>query len=262
MEIIDAHTHIYPEKIAERAKDFLRESFKREMIDIPILENLFKYMDNAGISKSVLASVASRPDQVISINNWLFSIKDERIIPFASMHPFFDNYKEELKRIKDNAKGVKIQSEFQMFNIDDEKAFPMYEELEKLEIPVLFHCGVELTSPGIVRSSPDKMLKVLEKFPSMKVIGAHMGGFLMWEEVLDKLVGKNIYFDTSDSIRFMKKETLKGYFEKHGFDKIFYASDFPLENPKDDVDFIKALDIFEENKEKIFSGNIKKLLGL
>ena len=101
----------------------MRESFKREMIDIPILENLFKYMDNAGISKSVLASVASRPDQVISINNWLFSIKDERIIPFASMHPFFDNYKEELKRIKDNAKGVKIQSEFQMFNIDDEKHF-------------------------------------------------------------------------------------------------------------------------------------------
>jgi hypothetical protein len=28
-----------------------------------------------------------------------------------------------------------------------------------------------------------------------------MGGFLMWEEVLEKLAGKNIYLDTSDSIR-------------------------------------------------------------
>jgi predicted TIM-barrel fold metal-dependent hydrolase len=27
----------------------------------------------------------------------------------------------------------------------------------------------------------------MEKFPELKVIGAHMGGFLMWEEVLEKL---------------------------------------------------------------------------
>ena len=262
MEIIDSHTHIYPDKIAEKAKEYLQQSFKRTMIDLPTKDNLFKYMEKAGVSKSVVASVASRPEQVLPINNWLFSNKDERIIPFAAMHPFFEDYKEELKRIKDNARGIKIQSEFQLFYVDDEKAFPMYEELEKLGIPVLFHCGVELTSIGEVRSSPDRMLKVLEKFPGLKVIGAHMGGFLMWDEVLEKLAGKNIYFDTSDSIRFMKRETLKLYFEKHGYDKIFHASDFPLENPKNEVDFIRSLDISEEDKEKIFSGNIKKLLEI
>ncbi|MCL2484732.1 MAG: amidohydrolase family protein [Endomicrobia bacterium] len=261
MEIIDSHTHVYPDKVAEKAKEHLQKAFSRTMIDLPIVSNLFKHMDKAGISKSVVASVASRPDQVVPINNWLFSLKDTRIIPFAAMHPYFDGYKEELKRIKDNACGIKLQSEFQLFFVDDEKAFPMYEELQKLQIPVLFHCGVELSSPGEVRSSPDRILNVMKKFPELKIIGAHMGGFLMWDEVLEKLAGKNIYFDTSDSLK-MKKELLTRLFEKHGFDKIFYGSDFPLEYPKNDVNSIKSLDISQENKQKILSGNIKSFLTL
>ncbi|MDR1941472.1 MAG: amidohydrolase family protein [Endomicrobium sp.] len=262
MEIIDSHTHIYPQKIAQKAKEELQRAFSKTMIDLPVKDNLFKYMDEAGISRSVIACVASRPQQVVSINDWLFSIKDYRIIPFASMHPYFADYKEELKRIKDNARGIKIQSEFQLFYVDDEQAFPMYEELQKLQIPVLFHCGIELSSPGEVRSSPDRILKVITKFPELKVIGAHMGGYLLWEESLEKLAGKNIYFDTSDSISRMKTELMEKFFEKHGYDKIFYGSDFPLEVPKKETDFIKNLNISEENKEKIFSLNIKKLLDL
>lgn len=262
MEIIDTHTHIYPDKVVEKAKDHLQKSFNKTMIDIPTLDNLLKHMDKAGISKSIVASVASRPDQVISINNWLFSINDKRIIPFASMHPDFKDYKEEFKRIKDKAFGVKIQSEFQKFFIDEEKAFPIYEEMQKLEIPVLFHCGIELSSPGEIRSSPDRVLNIMKKFPELKIIGAHMGGYLMWEDVLEKLAGKSIYFDTSDSIRAMGKELLEEYFQKHGFDKILYASDFPLEKPEEEVEFIKKLEISDENKEKIFSKNIKNLLNI
>jgi len=263
MEIIDSHTHAYPEKVVARAKENLQQSFSREMITMPVLDNLYKYMDDAGISKSVVASVASRPDQVISINDWLFSIKDKRIIPFAAIHPDFQNYKEELKRIKDNACGVKLQSEFQLFFVDEERAFPMYGELEKLGIPVLFHCGVELSSKSKeVRSSPERILNVMNKFPGLKIIGAHMGGFLMWEEALEKLAGKNIYFDTSESIRHMPLELLNKFFAKHGFDKIFFGSDFPLNVPKKEVEALKLLTISSENKEKIFAKNIKNLLKI
>jgi predicted TIM-barrel fold metal-dependent hydrolase len=262
MEIFDAHTHIYPDKIALRAKDELQRAFSKVMIDLPVKDNLLKYMDEAGVFKSAVLAVASRPDQVVSINSWLFSIKDDRIIPFASMHPYFKNYKEEFKRIKDNAFGIKLQTEFQLFYADGEEAFHIYEELEKLSLPVLFHCGVELSSKGEVRSSPSRILNVLNKFPGLKVICAHMGGYLMWEDALSKLGGKNVYFDTSDSIREMSADLREKFFAKHGFDKILYGSDFPLEYPKTETDFIKNLNISEENKEKILGGNIKKLLNL
>lgn len=266
MEIIDSHCHIWPEKVAQKAKDFLEQAFNHKMIDLPVADNLLKYMDEAGISKSITSSVASRPDQVVSINNWLFSIKNQRFIPFASMHPFYyefagkDKLADEMKRISDYAFGIKLQPEFQNFYIDDEKVFPLYEMLQELDLPVIFHCGIELSSPGEVKSSPERMIKVLEKFPEMKVIGAHMGGFMMWEEVLEKLAGKNIYFDTSDSIRAMKPELLNAFFEKHGFDKIIYGSDFPMQSPKEEVTFIKNLNISDENKEKILSTNASNLL--
>ncbi|MDR3112992.1 MAG: amidohydrolase family protein, partial [Endomicrobium sp.] len=141
-------------------------------------------------------------------------------------------------------------------------AFHIYEELEKYSLPVLFHCGVELSSKGEVRSSPDRILNVLNKFPNLKVICAHMGGYLMWNEALEKLGGKNVYFDTSDSIREMGDDLRNEFFAKHGFDKILFGSDFPLEYPKTEINFIKSLNISEENKEKILGGNIKKLLNL
>ncbi|MDR2818166.1 MAG: amidohydrolase family protein [Endomicrobium sp.] len=262
MEIVDAHNHIWTEKVASKARDYLENFTKRKLVTLPTADNLLKVMDEAGISKSIVSSVASYPRQVVSINNWLFSIKQKRLIPFASIHPFLDGFKDELKRIQDNAFGIKLQPEFQNFYVDDERAFPLYEEIQKLNLTILLHCGAEISSQGEIRSAPERVLKVIEKFPELKIIGAHMGGFLMWKEVLEKLAGKNIYLDTSDSIRIMKKELLEQFFEKHGFDKIIYGSDFPIQDPKEEIEFIKTLNISEENKQKILSCNIKNLINL
>jgi len=262
MIIIDSHTHVWPDKVAEKAKDYLRQSFSMPISVIPTVSNLLRIMDENAISKSVIASVASRPDQVISINNWLFKTDRKRFIPFASIHPFYDKWKEELKRIKDNAFGIKFQPEFQDFYIDDEKVFPLYEQIQKLDIPVLFHCGTELSLPGIIHASPDKIIKITDKFPEMKFIGAHMGGFKIWDEVIEKLAGRNIYFDTSSSISYMKKQQLDMLMRKHSADKILFGTDFPVGNQKKEIDFLKSLDIEEDKKIKLFGGNIIKLLNL
>ncbi|MDR2395148.1 MAG: amidohydrolase family protein [Endomicrobium sp.] len=262
MEIIDSHCHIWPEKVVDKAKSYLENLLGIKMITLPTASNLLKHMNESGISKSVVSSVASRPDQVLSINNWLFSLQQERFIVFASMHPFFKGFRKELKRIQDNAYGIKFQPEFQNFYFDDELIFYIYEEIEKLQIPLLVHCGVQLNSRKNSKSSPDRILKVLNKFSSLKIIGAHMGGFLMWEESLRLLAGKNIYFDTSDSVRFMKRDLLDEFFYKHGLEKIIFGSDFPLADSKKDIEFINSLNIIDEDKEKILSGNIKKILNI
>ena len=153
MDIIDFHTHLWPDKIAEKAKEYLEKSFKMPMTAVPVEKNVLKEMDENGITKSVIASVASRPDQVEHINNWLFRLNPERFIKFASLHPFYEKWSYELDRIKDNAQGIKIQPEFQMFYIDDERVFPMYEKIQKLQIPLLFHCGYEL-STGLIQAGP------------------------------------------------------------------------------------------------------------
>ncbi|MDR2644646.1 MAG: amidohydrolase family protein [Endomicrobium sp.] len=97
-----------------------------------------------------------------------------------------------------------MQPEFQKFYVDDERTFQLYEEIQKQKLPILLHCGAEISSQGEICVTPERVLKVMGKFPELKILGVHIGGFLMWEEVLEKLSGKNIYFDTSDSIKIMK----------------------------------------------------------
>jgi len=265
MEVIDFHTHLWPDKIAEKAKEFLEASYRRPMAALPTVDNAIKFMDESGVSKSVIASVASRPEQVDHINNWLFSIKSDRFIKFASLHPFYEKWSYELDRIKDNAQGIKFQPEFQMFYIDNEKVFPVYEKIQKLQIPVLFHCGYELSLTGLIQAGPKQMLNVKKHFPEMKFVAAHMGGFRMWDK-LEKdnvIIGDDyFYVDTSSSTTFMPKEQIYRFFEKHSKDKILFGTDFPVGNPKENIELIKSLNIEKDFFEKIMHVNAEHLLKI
>jgi hypothetical protein len=265
MEVIDFHTHLWPDKIAEKAKEFLEASYRRPMTALPTVDNAIKFMDESGVSKSVIASVASRPEQVDHINNWLFSIKSDRFIKFASLHPFYEKWSYELDRIKDNAQGIKFQPEFQMFYIDNEKVFPVYEKIQKLQIPVLFHCGYELSLTGLIQAGPKQMLNVKKHFPEMKFIAAHMGGFRMWDK-LEKdnvIIGDDyFYLDTSSSITFMPKEQIIRFFKKHSKEKILFGTDFPVGNPKENIGLIKSLNIEKDFFEKIMHVNAEHLLKI
>ena len=178
------------------------------------------------------------------------------------MHPFYDKWSYELDRIKDNAEGIKFQPEFQMFFIDDEKTFPMYEKIQKLQIPILVHCGYELSLTGLVQAGPKQMLNVKKYFPEIKFVAAHMGGFQMWDDVEKEIIGDDyFYIDTSSALTFMPKEQIYRFLNKHNINKILFGTDFPIGNPEQDLKLIKSLDIKPENLEKIMHANAEKLLG-
>ena len=53
------------------------------------------------------------------------------------------------------------------------------------------------------------MLNVKKYFPEIKFIATHMGGFMLWDEIEDKIIGDNhFYLGTSSAIIFMKKTNL------------------------------------------------------
>jgi predicted TIM-barrel fold metal-dependent hydrolase len=260
--IIDIHTHAWPEKVSQKARENLEKVFKIKMVGDPTLGTLISYMDENNIDISAVCGVATKPEQVPSINEWLFSIRNKRIKVFCALHPEYKNWKEELKKIKDKGDGVKLQPEFQDFYIDDEKFFGWYEEIDKLKMPLIFHCGKELSGTMLVRSSPDRMSKVMKKFPCLKIIAAHFGGFELWDEVKKYLLGRDIYLDTSFFFHFLPKEEIKSMLLAHPKDKLLFGTDFPIVNQKKDIDFLKNLEIPEDLKERIFSLNAKSLLAI
>jgi predicted TIM-barrel fold metal-dependent hydrolase len=258
--IIDIHTHAWPEKVSRKARENLEQVFRVKLVGDPTIKTLLTYMDKNEIDISVVCAVATKPEQVPSINEWLFSVRNERIKVFCALHPEYEDWEEELKKIKDNGDGIKLQPEFQDFYIDDEKVFGWYENIEKLKLPLMFHCGKELSGTMLVRSSPDRMSKVMKKFPGLKIIAAHFGGFELWDEVKKYLLGKDIYLDTSFFFHFLPIEEIKSMILAHSPDKLLFGTDFPIVDQKKDLDFLKSLDIPEDLKSRIFSLNAKNLL--
>lgn len=260
--IIDIHTHAWPDKVSARAREFLEGTFRIKIVDEPTVETLLRYMDKNHIDVSVICSVAMRPDQVKGINNWAATVKSERIKIFASLHPDYKLWRDELKRIRDEFDGIKLQPEFQDFYIDEERVYPIYGEIERLKIPILFHCGEELSGTMLVRSSPDRVLNVRTRFPGMRMIAAHFGGFNMCKEVERHLLGKDIYLDTSYFFGHVPDEEAVRLIKLHRPDRLLFGTDFPLIDQQKDLEYINKLNISPELRKKILSENAKYLLSM
>ena len=113
-QIIDGHTHIFPEKVADRAMEQLNGMYHVDPVRRPVLDELVVEMDEAGVDRSVYAPVSTRPDQVPSINRFALDLVDHpRIIPFGTLHPHFEDVPGEIERlVAGGIRGVKLQPFF------------------------------------------------------------------------------------------------------------------------------------------------------
>ena len=114
--VVDFHTHVYPDKIAERTINTLMSSAP----DVKIytkgtLNALLESMENAGIDKSVILPVATRKGQFDTINKFALDINRnyKNLVSFGGIHPDDDNIKEKIRFLKENGfKGVKIHPDY------------------------------------------------------------------------------------------------------------------------------------------------------
>ncbi|RKY05082.1 amidohydrolase [Candidatus Poribacteria bacterium] len=262
MKAIDFHVHAFPDDLAPRAMEILSAQSGVKPYFDGTISGLLSSMERAGIEASVVQPVATKPSQVRSINNWLIGLKNERIIPFGAMHPEFENPYEELRRIKElGIKGIKLHCDYQGRFVDDEAYMPIYEAMERLGMILMLHAGVDIGLPPPYHATPERILRILEAFPKLRVVAAHMGSFKMWDEVEEKLIGREIYLDTSYVRGFMEDERALRMMREHGFDRILFASDSPWADQKAELEWILRLGIPEGELEKVLSGNAERLLS-
>jgi uncharacterized protein len=260
--IIDFHTHAWPDKVSQKARESLESLFRVKLITDPTVSELLRFMDKNGIDISVVCAVATRPEQVPSINDWVFTVRQERIRVYCALHPGYERWDEELTRIAGRGDGVKFQPEFQKFYVDDPEVFPLYARMEELGIPALFHCGEELSRTMLVRSSPERIRRIRECFPRMKIVAAHFGGFGLLESVERYLLGLDIYIDTSFFFPFVSREKARALLMKHPKERILFGTDFPLIDQIQDLEHLRGLSLPADLEERILFRNARELLGI
>ena len=134
---------------------------------------------------------------------------------------------------------------------------------KKYDLIVVTHSGVDDGFPDLpVKCTPDRILNVINEVGHDKFVLAHYGSHLLWEEVLEKLAGKNVYFDTAYTLHEVNVNTFKAIVDKHGADKILFATDCPWRDIKDDAEILRSYGFDKEIEDKIFYKNAIKLLGL
>ncbi|MBR2861386.1 MAG: amidohydrolase family protein [Clostridia bacterium] len=262
MKIIDFHTHVYPEKIAQKATENVLEFYGiTEGIwgKAGTSKNLIECGKKAGIENYVILPVALKAENVRHVNQSILNelAEHEEFFGFGTVHAEMDEMLEEVQFIEQNGlKGVKIHPDTQRFAIDDERLFEMYDYLQD-RIPMFIHCG----DPRYDYSHPQKLKRVLENFPRLTVIGAHLGGWMLFDEALEALKSKERCFvDISSSMMFMPKDNIYKYISGYGAERVLFGSDFPIWDPGVEAEKFLALDIPFEAKEKIAYKNALKIL--
>lgn len=262
--LIDFHTHAFPEKIAQKAIEKLSYASggltphtNGTFFD---LKRLFK---ESQIDKAVVLSIATNAAQQKNVNDFAASINDnETIFAFGSVFPDAPDVFEELERIKSlGLKGVKLHPDYQGFSVDDQKMKPIYKKIGELGLITIFHAGQDYGFPPPYGATPEKMEKALSWFSS-PVVAAHFGGVGSGQEVLDRLCGKDIYFDTSFGYGTMPKHYAQKIIDTHGADKILFGTDTPWHTAEMELKLLNSLEISHADWEKITHKNAEMLLEI
>ena len=262
--IIDFHTHIFPEKIADRAMSTLSASSGFLAVSNGTLNGLKNSMKEAGVDKSVVLGIATNAHQQSSVNDFMISLKDDgEIIPFGSVYPDAPDAILELERIKAaGLKGIKLHPEYQQFFVDDEKMKPIYKKASELGLIVVFHAGFDYGYPAPYHCMPENLKNAL-KWLDTPVVAAHFGGQNCTQGVLDILCGiENIYFDISFGYGTIAKPTAEMIIKKHGTDRILFGSDSPWHNPAWEKHMVENFNLTTEEKNMIFYKNAAMLLNI
>ncbi len=267
--VIDFHTHIFPDKIAEKTVAYLAEKIGYPPYYQGDKNGLLRMLKNAGADLAVSQPVVTNPKQFESINEFAYRLNCEmqgqtpRILSFGGIHPRCENIPEKMAFLKERGfLGVKLHPDFQDAYFDDEGYLEIIRSANDLDMIVLTHAGVDEGFPNCpVRCTPDRILRVYDAVAPKKLILGHFGSNRMWEEVYEKLCGLNLYFDTAFTLNFIDESLFLAIVEKHGADKILFGTDAPWQDTKEYLEKLQSFPLREEQLEKILYRNALALLN-
>ena len=165
------------------------------------------------------------------------------------------------------AAGVKLHGAYQDFDMSDERLWPTYQACEELNVPIFAHSGPDRKSRGF--AEPRAFAKMLDSFPQLRVVIAHLGGG-SWIQTLDIANAyPNTFFDCCEIVAWTQSENgpteqeLAQLIRDIGSSRVMMGSDFPWYDLDYSIDRVFSLPILSmEEKERIIGANAVDILGL
>ena len=260
MAIVDAHSHIYPEKISRKAVGAVGQFYATHM-DAPdaSAEALLATCAGSPITHHIVHSVATSPAQVETINDFVAEqcAAHDNFIGFATMHQDYENMEAEIDRaVGLGLKGVKIHPDNQRVNMDDPRLMRLYECIEG-RLPIVIHTG----DYRYDFSHPRRLKKILRRFPKLVVDAAHFGGWSIFDYALEYLEDENCFVDTSSALEFLGPRRTVELCRAYGIERVMFGSDFPMWSPVTELNLMESMGFSQAEFEAITWHNAERFVG-
>ena len=260
--VIDFHAHAFPDGLAERAIAHLEmEGNAKAFLDGKI-SSLLTSMDNAGIGRAVVCSIATKPDQFAPILNWSRQIASRRIVPLPSIHPKGPDPVGKARLVAQaGLLGIKLHPYYQDFEIDDPTLFHFFRVLEQMGLLVVCHTGFDFAFPRDRKADPVRIVRLLDKVPNLRLVATHTGAWEDWDEVERHLLGKPISMEISMSLEWLGLKRGRELLAAHPADRILFGTDSPWASQAETLRLARALNLDPERERRLLWENALALLG-
>jgi len=260
---IDAHCHVFPEKVVDKAVGAIGGFYNIPMYYRGTADNLIKAGDASGIDRFLIHSVATKPQQVSAANRYLASLVENsggRFYGLGTVHPLSDDMEHDINELQSlGLKGIKIHPDMQGFTLDCDGFMDAFEICQAKGLAVLAHTGDNRGD----RTNPNRVEHVLKSFPQLTFVGAHFGGYTVWDwavEVLPKY--DNLFVDTCSTLFWKGAWGLRDYIKAYGIDRCMFATDFPMHPASLELKALLYLGYSDDEYEKLFAQNAKRIYKL
>ena len=279
--IIDAHTHIFPEKIRKnREKYFTDEPAFKKLYESPKsrligAREMLASMDDSQVDKAVVFGFPWKDSLYFKQHNdyisEVVSRYPQRFIGLGCFDPFSDGAAEETHRCLQEG-GLSGIGELAFYQSGIENASlarlePVMEICRDRNLPVLIHTNEPIGHkyPGKTPNTLAQIYQLIDSFPKNNIILAHWGGGLFFFSLLKKEVKQRlnrVYFDTAASPYLYDPSVYRLAIELVGAGKILFGSDFPLLPPARYFDEMKAAGLSQDEIQKICGLNAAALFNV
>ena len=261
--VIDAHCHIYPDKIADKAAHATARFYTLPATYDGTLSTLLEAGAKAGIDRFVVQSVATTPQQVSSINHFIaasVAAHPDKLYGLGTLHPASEDPEADVKELLAlGLRGVKLHHDIQQFKIDDYRCLKIYELCEAYGLPMLLHTG----DHRFDYSNPNRLIPVLDIYRNLCEVGAHFGGWSMWEEASRQLRHREIFFvDCSSAFYALDNDTVRRIIANYGTDRVLFGTDYPMWDVEKEKKRFDTLGYGEADREKMLCRNALRAFRL
>lgn len=233
--VIDAHVHIFPDKIFSAVRSWFDAHAWKIRYQMNSKE-LISFLLDHGVSRVVALQYAHKPGIARSLNTYMAEISGlfpGRVMGMATVFPGEEGAIDILNQAFDDGLcGVKLHAHVQCFDMNSPEMDPIYALCQERGKSMVMHVGQEpksvhyLCDPYEICRA-DKLEQVLKTYPKLRICVPHLG--------FDEISAYKDLIETYDTLWLDTAMVLTDYFPQgnredfsaYRMDRIMYGSDFP-----------------------------------